>query len=300
MKYEQNCGCGMVQDLTGVREKEHIHIPSTQSLQAALTPPTSQVEVQSGIITSVEAEEDENVRTPSTMSRTSPIIFSSSKIVQHASCLGLVPRFDYLYTQALICIKHNGPYSLDEHKSLVCASMPMVYLSEKQFARSLSLAQDCHVAAQSCKRVSEDLQIHTMLGTATVEALEWLLDLRELAMEPFAWGILGLSSGYRSHDPLFGTYKQQLYNAINLLCTNSWESSSSVDDHRIFPAKTMNFTKSSATNQKIHESAMMLLQIIRKDWTRLRWYHGLQVVRRWIEHLDIMKWNAGVYDRKNK
>lgn len=140
----------------------------------------------------------------------------------------------------------NSLYNLDEYKSLVCANMPTVYLSEKQFAQSLALAlalaQDHHVAVQSCKRASEDLKLYATLGTTTVKAVEWLLDLGDVELEPFAWGVLGLSSGFISHDPLFIAYKQKLYTAINLLSTSSCNWSPSVDDPSNYPAKALNVT----------------------------------------------------------
>jgi hypothetical protein len=128
-----------------------------------------------------------------------------------------------------------------------------------------------------------------MLGKTAVIALEGLLDLGELTMEPFAWGILGLSSGYTSSDSLFDAYKQQLSIALNSLPTTGCEWNSSVSVHRIVQAQTGYVTEQSAANRQIHISAIMLLQIMRRDWTRLRWYHGVKVAKRWIEHLEIEK-----------
>jgi hypothetical protein len=135
-----------------------------------------------------------------------------------------------------------------------------------------------------------------MLGKTAVIALERLLDLGELIMEPFAWGILGLSSGYTSSDSLFDTYKQQLYIAINSLPTTGCEWNLSVSLHRIVQAQTGYVTQQPAANRQMHRSAVMLLQIMRRDWTRLRWYHGVQVARRWIEHLEIVKRKGAVED----
>jgi hypothetical protein len=118
-----------------------------------------------------------------------------------------------------------------------------------------------------------------MLGKTTIIALEGLLDLGELTMEPLAWGILGLSSGYTSSDSLFDAYRQQLYTALNSLPTTGCEWNPSDSVHRIAQAQTGYVTKQSGANR----------QIMRKDWTRLGWYHGVQVAKRWIEHLGIEK-----------
>lgn len=288
-RQEQICFPEMLQDPTRVVKKEHIHILSIQSLQEIIEPPPRRAISQPCATTREEGREDSGDRELLSSPRPSPTVFSSLNIVQHAACLDLVPRFNYLYTKALICMECNGLYALDEYKSLVCTNMPTVYLSEKRFAQSLALAQDHHVAVQSCKRVSEDLKLYATLGTTTVKALEWLLDLGDIELEPFAWGVLGLSSGYISHDPLFIAYKQKLYTAINLLSTSSCNWSPSVDDPSNYPAKALNVTQASASKKEIHRSATMLLQIMRRDWTPLRWYHGLQVVMRWLEHLEITR-----------
>jgi hypothetical protein len=235
----------------------------------------------------MNAREDKGIRTPYTSPSLPPIVLSSLSVLQYATCLELIPRFYYLYRQALICVQSNGPYSLDEHELLVCASTPAICLSGRQFAQSLALAQDCLTAAQSFYPVSQDLKIHSMLGETTVLTLERLLDFGELAVEPFAWGILGLSSGYTSSDSLFDTYRQQLHIEIDPLPTTCCELNPSIGS--IVQAKTGYVTKRSVANRQMHRSAIMLLQIMRRDWTQLRWYHGVQVARRWIEHLEIVE-----------
>jgi hypothetical protein len=287
-RQEQICCPEMVQDLTRVVQEEHIHILSTQSLQGTIESPPSHAVLQPCATTRGGRREDSGDCELFSSPRPAPTVFSSLNIVQHAACLDLVPQFNYLYTKALICIERNGLYALDEYKSLVCVNMLTVCLSEKQFAQSLALAQDHHVAVQSCKRVSDDLMLYATLGSTTVKALEWLLDLGDIELEPFVWGVLGLSSGYRSYDPLFIAYKQKLYTAINLLSTSSCNWSPSVDYSSNYPAKALNVTQGSASNKEIHRSATMLLQIMRRDWTQLRWYHGIKIVRRWFEHLEII------------
>jgi hypothetical protein len=287
--YEQSRRNESEQNIPGAREEEHRHISSVQRLQATLTPLKDHLVSQWDSTASIKAKQDGEMHTPSTSPPTPLTVLSSSTVLQHATCLELVPRFYYLYAQALICVQCNGPYSLDKHKFLVYTSMPTVRLSENQLAQSLALAQDCCAATQSYHLAPEDLEIHSMLGKTTIIALEGLLDLGELTMEPLAWGILGLSSGYTSSDSLFDAYRQQLYTALNSLPTTGCEWNPSDSVHRIAQAQTGYVTKQSGANRQIHISAIMLLQIMRKDWTRLGWYHGVQVAKRWIEHLGIEK-----------
>jgi hypothetical protein len=286
-KYERYHHHEMEQDIARARGEEHKHLSSVQNLQLPLTPPTNHAVSQWDGPTSIHAREDKGTRTPSTSPSLPPIVLSSSTVLEYATCLELIPRFYYLYTQALICVQSNGPYSLNEHELLVCASTPTICVSGRLFAQSLALAQDCLTAAQSCHPVSEDLKIHIMLGETTVLMLERLLDLGELAIKPFAWGILGLCSGYTSSDSLFDTYRQRLHIAIDPLPTTCCESNPSIGS--IVLAKTGYVTKRPVANRQIHRSAIMLLQIMRRDWTQLRWYHGVQVARRWIEHLEIVE-----------
>jgi hypothetical protein len=182
----------------------------------------------------------------------------------------------------LIYVQSNGSYALDEHKQLVCASIPTICLSRRQLAQTLSLAQDCFLAAQSCYALSGDLVIYILLAETTVKALELLMDLGELTIEPFAWGILGLIAGYKSSDSRFDTYKQQLYVAIDSLPTPSCELNPAESAHRMVQAEMGRITQQSVAHRQMHRSAM-------KDWTQLRWFYGVQVVRRWIEHLETVE-----------
>jgi hypothetical protein len=296
----KQCDQNSEQDIIGVTEEEHKHILSVRDLQANMIPLTHHVVLQCDSTTSIQAREDGGRRMASTSRLTPPIVLSSLNVLQYASGLELLPSFYYLYAQALTCVQRNGPYLLNEHNSLVCAIKPAACLSKQQFAQSLALAQDCHNATQSCQLVSEDLKIHSMLGKTTIIVLERLLDLGELTMEPFAWGVLGLSSGYTSSDSLFDTYKQQLYIAVNLLSSTGFARNPSVSTHRIMQAQMEYARKHPAVNRQIHRSATMLLQIMRGDWTQLRWYHGVQVARRWTEHLEIISKKEQFEDRRKE
>jgi len=149
------------------------------------------------------------------------------------------------------------------------------------------MAQDYLTITQPKGPVFEHLEVFSMLGETTIIILERLLNLGELAVKPFGWGIYGLSSGYVSSDPLFNSYKQQLYVAVDSLSTLCSKSDSSSGRNFIKKGQTGHIFALSIANRQVHLSATMLLQIMRKDWGRLRWYHGIQVARHWIDYLGI-------------
>jgi hypothetical protein len=200
-------------------------------------------------------------------------------IVEQAVTLEQVARLHYLYTQALIFAQSSGPYSLGEHDCTVYASMPEPDFLKERFMYSLAVAQDYLTITDSTEPISENLETLRMLGETTISILEQLLDLGELAVEPLSWGILALSSGYISSDPLFSSHKERLCTAIESFT------------RRGFVIKTPSgcILKRSAAIRQVHCCATMLLQIMRRDWSRLRWYHGVQVAKRWIDHLGIIE-----------
>jgi hypothetical protein len=204
--YEQSRRNESEQNIPGAREEEHRHISSVQRLQATLTPLKDHLVSQWDSTASFQAKQDGEIHTPSTSPPTPLTVLSSSTVLQHATCLELVPRFYYLYAQALICAQCNGPYSLDKHKFLVYTSMPTVRLSENQLAQSLALAQDCFAATQSYHLAPEDLEIHSMLGKTTNHEM---LDVVSASPHPepprFPEGILNVryetGGGHQSNVP---------------------------------------------------------------------------------------------------
>jgi hypothetical protein len=151
---------------------------------------------------------------------------------------------------------------------------------------------------QSRATVFEDLKIHSMLGEITVLTQERLFGSWRISNQPFAWRLLGLSSGYTSSDSLFDTYKQQLYIAIESLPTTCCDMNPSIGS--TVHARTGCVIRHSVANRQVHRSTILLLQNMRRDWTQLRWYHGVQVVRRWIEHLEIVELKEAVNDREKR
>lgn len=107
-KYDRSRRNESEQGITRVREEEHKHISSVHSLQATSTPPKNHVVSQWDVLQASKQEKMEGCARHLHPHRPL-IVLSSLTILQHATCLELVPRVYYLYTQALICVRCNGP-----------------------------------------------------------------------------------------------------------------------------------------------------------------------------------------------
>ncbi|PVH90581.1 hypothetical protein DM02DRAFT_484975, partial [Periconia macrospinosa] len=218
---------------------------------------------------------------------TTPTPPSSPAIIQQATSLDTISRFHYLHRHASILVQSHGPYSVGPSGHLTCANKPKNNLSCTRFAHSLAAAQDATNVTPPDGPVLDDFNVFNMLWETTISVMERLLNLGELATEPFGWGIFGLSSGYISPDPLFSSHKQRLYAALASLQTLHSQPSSFTDQDFAITTSTGHIFTLSTANHQVHICATMLLQTMQRDWGRVRWYHEVQVVKWWLAHLGI-------------
>lgn len=228
---------------------------------------------------------DDTVQCPPCLTSSTP--FSSLNIIQQATSLNTISRFHYLHRHTSVIVQSYGPYSLDHSGYLICANKPKRNLSCTRLAHSLAAAQDATNIPLPDGRVFQDFKVFKLLWETTISVLERLLDSGELATEPFGWGIFGLSSGCISPNPLFSTHRKHLYAglaSIKMLhshpnCSTDQESAQKTLSGHVFTLST--------ANHQVRIYAKVLSQEMGRDWGRVRWYHEVQVARRWLAHLEL-------------
>lgn len=118
--------------------------------------------------------------------------------------------------------------------------------------------------------------------------IETILDSNELELESFGWGMYALSSGYSppTPDPLFETNRARLKVSLDHLpgLNRKREMGMEAAVKMKTPGAEKIFTLANA-NRSVHICATMMAQSIREDWKRVRWWHVISVVERWVGNL---------------
>jgi hypothetical protein len=236
---------------------------------------------------------------------------ATASIIEESNRLPPIQRFNHLLYHTSCILRTNGLYTINPSGHLICHSKPQFSLSDKRFAASLAAAQDAvntklHLP-QPEGPVFEDLKIFHGLWDITTYILEEILggemdqldqgkrDWGTLGIEAFGWGAWGLSAGYLEPDQLFLSHRVRLHNALTALLTlknkgleeGSWAV-------KVTPAGTVH-TQATAS-RSVHICATMLLQSMRKDWSRVRWGHAVKICKRWMGNLGLLSEDEPMQD----
>ncbi|KAF2830845.1 hypothetical protein CC86DRAFT_283953 [Ophiobolus disseminans] len=203
-----------------------------------------------------------------------------------------IPHFLELLHQSKALIETHGPYTTHPNTTVFqrapISRNSAKEVSAKVFASSLATAQDCMNSAQAEGPAIHDLALFKELWDATLVALREILEIGNLDHETFGWGILGLSAGYMDKpfwkdNTEFLSLKNRLRDAL-MQMPNMDTPKQKKSAFTMGPGGKIGIF--SKTNRDIHVYANLLLQQFkREEWARIRWYHGVAVVERWIEHL---------------
>ncbi|KAF2025882.1 hypothetical protein EK21DRAFT_103589 [Setomelanomma holmii] len=186
-----------------------------------------------------------------------------------------VTRFLHLSRQSKALIKAHGPHTTFAGTT-VFSRAPLAHdcakdVSVREFALSLAAAQDSIGTAQLNGPAKEDLAIFECLWSTTVDLLESMISTGDLDHETFEDSLL-LAHKTRLHDAhlkmpcMDGSFRRE---------KRSLRSRGQVD-------------VLAKANREAHVCATLLLQRFRReDWTRIRWFHGVQVVVKLTEHVGL-------------
>jgi hypothetical protein len=208
------------------------------------------------------------------------------------SALPPVARFHTLLEHASNLVQSRGAYYISPSGYLSRAEKPRSGLAATRFAASLAAAQDVfkHGTLQPEGPLLSDLFVFRALWETTVQLLERMLDSGSLRYETFGWGIFGLSAGYLSSDSFFSGMKERLGDALRTLPRISTHAGERLEaEHHRLRSRSRHGRLLSLTraNRDIHICATMLLQSIRSDWNRVRWYHGIKVCEQWMAQINL-------------
>lgn len=221
----------------------------------------------------------------------SPSTFPSPTVIQVATSLPIVSRFSYLLENTIYCIRTHGPYGINQTGHLICISnFRKKNPSDASFAQSLAAAQDVLAERQPEGPLFEDLKIFNMLMGTTTELLERIALSDGLGFEEWAWGVYGLCAGYTNPDQGFLTQKLRLHTALQAL-PDLHEGIQRTDSGDLEPQKHLTpaerINELTLANRHVHTCSTLLLQEIKRDWSRVRWYHAIKVCEGWINHLGL-------------
>lgn len=229
--------------------------------------------------------------TPPTAS-TSPIHTNRFEEPLHTATL---PRFIELLNRVKSLVHTYGPHTTHNRTAIFArASSPSprtMETSTTDLAETLAAAQDSISDMKADGVLSEDLKIFKQFWDTTVCMLEDILQSRDLEDHAtFGWSIFGLSAGYmhprfKQPDPQFKELKARLHAALFML--------SSLDPPLLHQTEEMAISRKeeetkirAIKGRHVHICANLLLQQFRREeWKRIRWWHGIAVVERWIEQL---------------
>ena len=221
---------------------------------------------------------ESHINTPSSTSSFPP------SVLEAAASLSIGARFKYLLTHTRFLVQHHGPYLINEHtQHLTCTSRRQPQLSPVRFADSLAAAQDSLSVTQPEGPIFEDLKIFVLLWDTTTRLLETIIDSHNLSLESFGWGAMGLAAGFIEADELVSSHKQRLHTALTSLPTLT-ERTSAIQIGTAPDGRTHSLGSATRTT---HTYAKLLVEEMRKDWSRIRWAHVVLVVERWVGHLGL-------------
>jgi hypothetical protein len=218
----------------------------------------------------------------------------SNETVSSVDDMPLIPRFFHLLNESKALIYAHGPYT-NFAGTTVFSRAPTerdtkIQVSKKDLAISLAAAQDCAGSAQLGGPAKDDLAVFEHLWNTTIKVLEMILVSCQLHHEMFGWGIVGLCAGYIGHshwreDSEFVALKGRLHDALKAM--PSVDSLYRKNKESVANAGgTLEYL--ARNNRAIHVCANLLLQQFRREeWSRIRWYHAVAVVERWIENLGL-------------
>jgi len=223
-----------------------------------------------------------------------PVAVTQAMHDQPADDAPPIQHFLHLLRQSKALIKVHGPYTTYAGTT-VFSRAPMTRdatkePSAKDLALSLTAAQDCINSAQVEGPAKEDLILFKELWDITLLTLDTILEAGNLDHETFGWGMFGLSAGYINQaswkdDTHFLSLKTRLHDALLKM--------PSIDaPHRKTSAITLGAGGKveilAKANREIHVCANLLLQQFQREgWKKIRWYHGVAVVERWIGSLGL-------------
>ncbi|KAH7082961.1 hypothetical protein BKA63DRAFT_486375 [Paraphoma chrysanthemicola] len=202
-------------------------------------------------------------------------------------------RFFHLLCQSKALIEVHGSYTTFAGTTVFSraplARNHMTNASAKDIALSLAAAHDSVGSAQIEGPAKDDLAVFKCLWDTTVDMLESLIRNGDLNHETFGWGILGLGAGYIGHaswkeDSLFLAHKTRLHDALVQMPSMD----APVRRERLSLSSGGHVGVLAKANREIHVCDNLLLQRFqREEWKRIRWYHGVAVVQKWIAHLGM-------------
>jgi hypothetical protein len=205
-----------------------------------------------------------------------------------------VLRFWNLLSQSKFLIDVHGPHT-SYIGTTVFSRAPLARdrakeVSNKDFAVSLAVAQDCAGCAQLDSPAKEDLASFTQLWESAISALEKAIETGDLGHEILGWGVFGLSAGYISHaswreDSLFLSLKTRLHSGLLQIQSMNARGENKSGSTR---GAGEGIKILARANREVHVCAHLLLQQFkREEWKRIRWYNAVAVAQKWINHLKL-------------
>lgn len=204
-----------------------------------------------------------------------------------------VSRFAHYSRQTKALVKTHGVYTTYAGTTVFCrapiAPTPNQKVSTKKLALSLAAAQDCAGTAQIEGPAQEDLCVFKEMWAATKTVLDNILETGNLDHETFGWGIYGLSTGYM---PRASWQENSKFTSLQTRLHDGLLQMLDMDQRRKRPTTPTSSGGQvevlAKANRQIHVCANLLLQQFRREeWKKIRWYHGMAVAERWIEHLGL-------------
>jgi hypothetical protein len=215
----------------------------------------------------------------------SPSSSQFPSIIQIALSTPPIQRFAYLYAQTAHLIQFQGPYLVNDSGHLICFARPRPTLSATRVAASLAAAQDSLATLQPEGPIFEDLRIFSMLWETTCLLLETMLDSNAPPLEYFGWAVYGLASGYIDPGSIFLLHKQRLHAALMSLPSLNKAQEKILGGEAVFRTSTGKIHTVVTANRSVHICAVMLVQTMKRDWGRVRWFHVISICERWLRHV---------------
>lgn len=208
--------------------------------------------------------------------------------------LASIPHFRRILRQAQTLLHAHGPYTTYAGTS-VFSRAPIARddtraLSVEEIANSLAAAQDCIGSAQPEGPAQIDLALFEHLWRMTVSIIETITRTGEIDHVNLGWGIYGMCAGHvgyasKREEEAFLSLKDRLHFALRLLPSMDAPIRREDDQARLSGNSVMPI---ATLNREIHITANLHLQQFRREnYARIRWYHGIAVASRWIQHLRL-------------
>ncbi|KAF2193687.1 hypothetical protein K469DRAFT_240538 [Zopfia rhizophila CBS 207.26] len=205
--------------------------------------------------------------------------------------LDLITRFYLLLSISEHLVRTSTPTTANQYQDF-----------ETRIAEAFASMQDFSTWNEGSRPPPAEMKLFSLLRATSIDLFSHVLDSTALSLEDFGWGIFALSSGYRPSSSLstpssssppspssagipesFGNHKSRLRAALLSLPTLTSPPPSR--NSSVPPANKINTL--AKANREVHVCATMLLQAMRSDWERVRWWHLVAVVERWVRALGL-------------